>query len=335
MNPTSRPASTTTTRRGPGGGRSTTSCWARPAVRRARAGWWSVPSRTAPAARPQRGEVEIEGGGSTTTFATPDPAQPDGFYILYAESGPQDLEASLAGYQPDADSTTVVPGGTQRVDFRLLVGQPLGVHRRSQRPREPGRDRTATVHDHQHRSGGRQLRAPGDQCSASQHPDPRLRCGFAASAGAARLPQGGKDPEHTARSTQGLAPLPNRRPAAPRVADAGATSSRASIRKSPSGGAWRRTWARRLADEHRGGGRRRSRLSVQRRRLADGQHDRPRGHRRLGRGRTIDLTTGNLWKVAVGGDNCIYELNSTTFEQTGNTICGSPWTGTSQRGSGL
>ena len=36
----------------------------------------------------------------------------------------------------------------------------------------------------------------------------------------ARLPQGGKGPDHVARSTQGLAPLPNRPPAAPRVADA-------------------------------------------------------------------------------------------------------------------
>ncbi len=39
-----------------------------------------------------------------------------------------------------------------------------------------------------------------------------------------------------------------------------------------------------------------------------------------------------VWRVAVGGDNCIHELNPVTLSQTGNTVCGSPWTNTSQRG---
>ena len=40
--------------------------------------------------------------------------------------------------------------------------------------------------------------------------------------------------------------------------------------------------------------------------------------------------TGMLWQVNVGGDNCIYELNTETLAQTGNTIC--PAFGISQRG---
>jgi hypothetical protein len=39
-----------------------------------------------------------------------------------------------------------------------------------------------------------------------------------------------------------------------------------------------------------------------------------------------------MWQVNVGGDNCIYELDPAAAVPTGNKICGSPWTGTSQRG---
>ena len=42
--------------------------------------------------------------------------------------------------------------------------------------------------------------------------------------------------------------------------------------------------------------------------------------------------TGMVWRVAVGGDNCLHELNPVALSQTGNTICGSPWTNISQRG---
>jgi hypothetical protein len=66
--------------------------------------------------------VENIGGGSTTTFATPDPNQGDGFYILYSEAGPNDYEASLNLYQPDQGSALVVPGSTQRLDFSLASG---------------------------------------------------------------------------------------------------------------------------------------------------------------------------------------------------------------------
>ena len=170
--------------------------------------------------------------------------------------------------------------------LRSPLGQPLGFDRRSQRPRESGRDRAAAVRHHQHRSGGRQLRAPGDQCSASQHPDPGLRCGFGASAGAGAAAAG----------RQGSGPR------GPQHAGSGASAEPASGGSARGGFGGRRhlelplghhlrvgrrdgSELAHLADEHRGGGRRRSRLSVQRGRLTDGQHDRPRGHRGVGRGR--------------------------------------------------
>lgn len=45
---------------------------------------------------------------------------------------------------------------------------------------------------------------------------------------------------------------------------------------------------------------------------------------------TYNPTTGTLWQVNVGGDNCIYELDPVTRVATGNTIC--PAFGTSERG---
>ena len=39
-----------------------------------------------------------------------------------------------------------------------------------------------------------------------------------------------------------------------------------------------------------------------------------------------------LWRVNVGGDNCIYELDPIFRVATGNKICGAPWTAFSQRG---
>jgi len=61
--------------------------------------------------------------GSTTSFATPDdPAQGDGFYILFAGSGPQPFEASAALYDPQTKSTAVIPNGAVRLDFTLPAG---------------------------------------------------------------------------------------------------------------------------------------------------------------------------------------------------------------------
>src|SRR6185436_2826459 len=39
-----------------------------------------------------------------------------------------------------------------------------------------------------------------------------------------------------------------------------------------------------------------------------------------------------LWRVNVGGDNCIYELDPFFREATGRKICALPWSGISQRG---
>jgi hypothetical protein len=83
-------------------------------------------------------------GLSTTTFATPgDPNQDDGFYILFAGSGPQPFEASLAPYSPADKTITVIPNSTVRLDFSL------GLLDASPRPMtskvDPGETETQTL----------------------------------------------------------------------------------------------------------------------------------------------------------------------------------------------
>lgn len=61
---------------------------------------------------------------STTTFATPeDPNQDDGFYILFAGSGPQPVQASFLDYAPKALNTSVIPNSTVRLNFNLSAGR--------------------------------------------------------------------------------------------------------------------------------------------------------------------------------------------------------------------
>ena len=46
----------------------------------------------------------------------------------------------------------------------------------------------------------------------------------------------------------------------------------------------------------------------------------------------FNARTGMLWRVNVGGDNCLYELDPFVRAPTGNKICVLPWAGVSQRG---
>ena len=62
-------------------------------------------------------------GDEATTVATPqDPNVPDGFYAVFAGSGPQPFEASDGKYVPLTLSTNVIPNGTVRLDFALAAG---------------------------------------------------------------------------------------------------------------------------------------------------------------------------------------------------------------------
>ena len=269
------------------------------------------------------------GGGSTTTFATPDPAQNDGFYILYAEAGPQDFEASKDLYEPAQGSLTVVPATAQRLDFTLESGNlsvdPTELHGRT----DPGGTDAETLNIIN--TGSAPAHFELDEINAPLLNN--LTHGFASEASRrqalARLPQTAKGPEHTAFSTRGLAPAPPRAPS--RVLAAGDVISSWDTNlafgwgvSTSASGIWLTNIAVAGGDDQ------------DYEFTADGSQT----------GNTIDLSgigewaadgafnslTGMMWNVAVGGDNCIYELDPVSLQQTGNTICGSPWTGTSQRG---
>ena len=64
------------------------------------------------------------GDSTATTFATPeDPAVPDGLYVLASESGPQTVTANLVLYGGESKAITVVPNTAQRLDFHLAAGR--------------------------------------------------------------------------------------------------------------------------------------------------------------------------------------------------------------------
>ncbi len=64
--------------------------------------------------------VENEAGELMLTQATPaDAAVDDGFYTLFAPSGPQVFTATLAPYTPQTETVMVEEGGTVRQDFDL------------------------------------------------------------------------------------------------------------------------------------------------------------------------------------------------------------------------
>ena len=64
------------------------------------------------------------GSPSTTTFATPeDPAQPDGLFVLFSGSGPQPFRASLDPYAPLTQTASIIPGAVRRLDFALTAGR--------------------------------------------------------------------------------------------------------------------------------------------------------------------------------------------------------------------
>ena len=59
----------------------------------------------------------------TRSFPTPDdPAQPDGLYVLFSESGAQTITASQTLYSVESKPAIVVPNAAQRVDFHLVAG---------------------------------------------------------------------------------------------------------------------------------------------------------------------------------------------------------------------
>ncbi|MCX7854739.1 MAG: carboxypeptidase-like regulatory domain-containing protein, partial [Anaerolineae bacterium] len=65
--------------------------------------------------------VSSDGGYTTTTAVTEDPAVPDSFYTLFSPSGPRVFTATLSGYGAAVSTTNVVQSSTVRLDFYLTA----------------------------------------------------------------------------------------------------------------------------------------------------------------------------------------------------------------------
>jgi hypothetical protein len=277
----------------------------------------------------------LTNGGSAKTFPTPaDPAQPDGLYFLFSESGSNDLKASLSLYGSDQHNVLVIPNAAVRQNFVLQSGSVSATPSPLNGRVDPaGTDNQVLTLSN---TGGAaaafeivELNAPALTNKTS---------GFVSSIvrqqALARLGKSSSGRPDLAHSAKGLAPLPTvphpgRPMAAGDVIASYPTGLAGGWGVLSSGAAF---WLSNIAglggDEF------------------DYEYDSTTGAQTgnkidntgwVGAGGftadgTYDVSTGMMWQVNVGGDNCIYELDPAAHVATGNKICGSPWTGTSQRG---
>lgn len=270
-------------------------------------------------------------GDSTTTGPTPgDPANDDGFYVLFSPSGSQNFEASKTNYGSDSHSRLVVPNTTQRQDFSLESGHVTAAPTPLSARVDPGGsdDQTLTLTN----SGGAaadfeivEINAPLLESRTNGHVNKQLR-----DQALARLPQGPKGPIGNATSTRGLPAIPP--PAHPhRILAAGDV-----ITSYPSG----ITYGWGVASSG-------SNIWISNLGVAGGDdHDYEYADGAL-TGNSVDEsgaisawaadgafnpTTGKFWRVDVvdAGSSCIFEVDPASQTVTGNTIC--PATNTSERG---
>jgi hypothetical protein len=270
------------------------------------------------------------GRPTTTTFATPeDPVQPDGLYILFSESGPQSFMASLDPYAPLTQTTTVIPNSARRLDFLLAAGRLDAAPRPLSARVDPGQivDRTLNLSNTGTFEASFQideLNVPPLSAAVPHGPfvDPGFRTQLLA-----RIPSQAVRDARNATGIPALPTPPNAQPlAAGNVLNAYPTNI---------GHAWGVAFNTDAGDFWLsnivilGGDDKDYRY------LTDGTLS----------GDTIDDSawvaefaadgaynprTGMLWRVNVGGDNCIYELDPIAKAATGNRIC--PNFGTSERG---
>jgi hypothetical protein len=271
------------------------------------------------------------GSPSTTTFATPeDSAQPDGFYILFAAAGSQSIQAALDRYTSQTKGTTIVAHDAVRLDFGLAAGR-LDVAPRPLSARVNPGEIVGTTLDLTNAGGSNagfelvELTVPPPFTSAAHvFADPVKR-----QAALDRIPEG----RLNGRDTAGLAAMPGAPQSVPLLAGGNVLNS---YPTSLIGG-WGIAFDTDATDfwvsnsPVLGGDGREYRY------LADGTptggsiDDSPWVGDFAADG-AFNARTGMLWRVNVGGDNCIYELDPVFRVATGNKICGSPWTAVSQRG---
>ena len=271
------------------------------------------------------------------TIATPDdPAQDDGFYVLFGDSGAQTFEASDLLYTTRDLGATVIPGGVVRLDFSLDAGSVDAAPRPLEARLLPGQttQRTLTLSNAGGRDAGFTLgeidlpvltvpaaKGPFASPASLQHALERLRV---PGASAARL---------GAFDSRGLPPLaasPHDAPTLPagRIVAAyptGISYAWGVAYDTDANDLW-------LSNIAAGGGDDRDyRYLPDGSPTGDSLDDHPAIDVFAADG-AYDPHTKTFWRVdAVGlGSSCIFELDPAARVVTGNRIC--PETGTSERG---
>jgi Carboxypeptidase regulatory-like domain/S-layer homology domain len=262
--------------------------------------------------------------GSVETFATPDdPAQPDGMYILFSESGQQALQASLSLYGTDHHTVTVIPNSAVRQNFSLVSGSVTAAPSPiNSRVNPAGTDSKILTLSN---SGGNPASFQIIAVDAPLLTDHTV--GFASQAlrrqALERLGSGRQNPSHSAK---GLAPLPNA-PAPGHTLGGGAGEVLASYMLDLNGpwglsydlktdnpwasdfeyfGGTNSSYQYTAAGVSTGATISETSFAGPFDLLADG---------------TFNVQTGMLWQVVAGSDQCVHELNPTTKTVTGNKIC--------------
>jgi hypothetical protein len=272
------------------------------------------------------------GDPTTTTFGTPeDPAQPDGMYILFAASGPRSLRASLTPYTPVTDDADVVFHDAVRLDFHLPAGlldaspRPLSVR---VNPGESVTQPLSLVND-----GG--AGADFEILELDVPPDPEVEVSgpFAdpalVRAAAARIPEDRRDDW----STSGLPLFP--RSSAVAAPSAGGQVVHAYPTQLAAG--WGVAFDTDAGDFWISNAGQTGGDDLEYRYLMDGTQtgdtiDDSSWVEEFAADGAFNARTGMLWRVNVGGDNCLYEIDPFFRAPTGRKICALPWSGLSQRG---
>ena len=270
-------------------------------------------------------------GDSTTSFATPeDPAQPDGMYVLYADAGSQSFQASLEPYTPETGGASVAAHGALRLDFHLPAGRLDASPRPLSARLYPGQSANQILD--MINSGGASAGFRLVELDVPPPPPPGAGSFVDPATVRAALRRVPGDGLH-ARSTAGLAALPGMPTGGAPLAGGNVLNAHPTQLAAGWGIAFDTDagdfWVSNAGSL--GGDDRDYRYRTDGTQTGDTIDDSSWVEEFAADG-AFNARTGMLWRVNVGGDNCLYELDPFVRAPTGNKICVLPWAGISQRG---
>jgi hypothetical protein len=270
------------------------------------------------------------GGAPATSFATPeDPSQPDGLYILFSESASQSIVASLDPYAPLTQSTVVIPNGARRLDFQMTAGRLDAAPRPLSARVDPGGIVALTLD--MSNTGTTDATFQIDELNVAPLAAPLAHGPFADPTRRASLLARVSAPAlRDAASTKGIPTLPGRPSARPLAAgnvlnaySTGLAHGWGVAFNTDAGDFW-------LSNPVIMGGNDRDYRYLTDGTLTGDTIDDSGWVAEFAADGAYNPRTGKLWRVNVGGDDCIYELDPVARAATGNRIC--PDFGTSERG---